>query len=656
MEEIYFSSLMKYERFLPYIILFVIFILAVWVRMLANPGDYLSGMDPYYHYRMVSYYLEHGSFPERDFFSYYPNGRDVPHTYLPFLAYTIIFTYKLITSFGLDISLMKYMIIFPAVSGAVSVVAIYLLVSEILDKRAGIIASFFMAFIPGDITRIHEGFCDKEAVAGFLGIFSLYFFVRAIKSKGRDVYVFSSLSGITLAFMALTWGGFRIIYLSLSLLLLTSFLANRLSRELLKSYSITAILTIFIPVAFFDVWSLSETLQPEIFLPIIMALISILALLYYELSERISEKNAFVSVLSIGLVLIIIGFLLVPKSPTMLIGFSKALVNKIFYGSKGLVRETVAESQSPVILRTYVSTALIEQLTSGDWWNHIGALLIFYPVGLFIIFFDLFKEFKHELLLIILWTLVATLSYQSEIRLGYSLAPVVCVTASYLFSRGISNVNDVKKLMEAELSSSKKGVKKERLKSKYDTLKSIKLVIFFIIGICAFTVVSDGTEVASGFTGEINQKWLESLLWLKENTPEDSIVISWWDYGYWIQHFAQRYTILDGANIHTEVNQDVAKMFSNPESFAKDIIAKYNPEDRPVYVLVSLEEFRKSWAISHIAQVDPYIGYSQGRWIFAPWAHDYLLVQMLPFFKGEDLNHFKLVFDNDYVWIYRYNP
>ncbi len=250
--------------------------------------------------------------------------------------------------------------------------------------------------------------------------------------------------------------------------------------------------------------------------------------------------------------------------------------------------------------------------------------------------------------------MVATLSYQSEIRLGYTLAPVVCVTTAYLFSRGLSNVNDVKSLMEVELNSMKKGVKKERLKSRYDTLKSIRLLIFFIIFVCAVTVISDGTEIAGGFSGEINQKWLGSLLWLKENTPEDSIVISWWDYGYWIQHFAERYTILDGANIHTNVNQDVAKMFSSPEPFAMDVIAKYNPEGRPVYVLVSVEEFRKSWAISHIAQVDPYIGYDQGRWMFGPWAQDFLLVQMLPFFKGENLNHFELVFENDYVWIYKY--
>ena len=38
----------------------------------------------------------------------------------------------------------------------------------------------------------------------------------------------------------------------------------------------------------------------------------------------------------------------------------------------------------------------------------------------------------------------------------------------------------------------------------------------------------------------------EAYWWLRDNTPEDSRVLSWWDYGYQINGIANRTTIADG--------------------------------------------------------------------------------------------------------------
>lgn len=37
----------------------------------------------------------------------------------------------------------------------------------------------------------------------------------------------------------------------------------------------------------------------------------------------------------------------------------------------------------------------------------------------------------------------------------------------------------------------------------------------------------------------------EAYYWLRENTPKDSVVMSWWDYGYQIAGFADRPTLVD---------------------------------------------------------------------------------------------------------------
>ena len=38
----------------------------------------------------------------------------------------------------------------------------------------------------------------------------------------------------------------------------------------------------------------------------------------------------------------------------------------------------------------------------------------------------------------------------------------------------------------------------------------------------------------------------EAYTWIKENTPEDSRILAWWDYGYQISAIANRTTIADG--------------------------------------------------------------------------------------------------------------
>lgn len=44
-----------------------------------------------------------------------------------------------------------------------------------------------------------------------------------------------------------------------------------------------------------------------------------------------------------------------------------------------------------------------------------------------------------------------------------------------------------------------------------------------------------------------NGIWVEALTWVKNNTPEDSKIMAWWDYGYWIQTVGERATYMDNS-------------------------------------------------------------------------------------------------------------
>ena len=46
-----------------------------------------------------------------------------------------------------------------------------------------------------------------------------------------------------------------------------------------------------------------------------------------------------------------------------------------------------------------------------------------------------------------------------------------------------------------------------------------------------------------------NNDWIDTGLWLQNNTPADSIIFSWWDWGYFIQTLGERTTLIDNATL-----------------------------------------------------------------------------------------------------------
>ncbi|EPA05758.1 hypothetical protein BG20_I2362, partial [Candidatus Nitrosarchaeum limnium BG20] len=95
--------------------------------------------------------------------------------------------------------------------------------------------------------------------------------------------------------------------------------------------------------------------------------------------------------------------------------------------------------------------------------------------------------------------------------------------------------------------------------------------------------------------------WLETMEWIKNNTPKDAVVASWWDYGYWISTLGERATIADNSTLNTWIIKNLAIMLmSSPDKgwqMLNDMQADYvvvfvagqrlgvDNVDQPLYVL-----------------------------------------------------------------------
>jgi dolichyl-diphosphooligosaccharide--protein glycosyltransferase len=58
--------------------------------------------------------------------------------------------------------------------------------------------------------------------------------------------------------------------------------------------------------------------------------------------------------------------------------------------------------------------------------------------------------------------------------------------------------------------------------------------------------------------------WIDATNWIKENTPADSVIFSWWDYGYWIQTLGDRATLADNSTLSTVQVEKIARTLFTP--------------------------------------------------------------------------------------------
>ena len=75
------------------------------------------------------------------------------------------------------------------------------------------------------------------------------------------------------------------------------------------------------------------------------------------------------------------------------------------------------------------------------------------------------------------------------------------------------------------------------------------------------TIFTGGANV-----GIVSSDWKDTFSWIKNNTPEDAVIASWWDYGYWITTEGERRSLADNWTADDVRIANIAGMFlSTPD-------------------------------------------------------------------------------------------
>ncbi len=231
MKEKLFSFLKKYW---PAFAIAAIIVFGVYVRVLDYRWPYLRNIDSYLFYRQMDDITKGGPLPDYDPLILAPYGHHYdffpwPYQYLG--AYSYMFT-KLFIS---DLQLWQYLIYFPPLLAALMAIPMYYIGKTLYDRKAGVLAAFFIVFDIGIMSRSLGGDPDSDAIVMLLPLIIMALFLMAYKHVetrkiiDKKAILLSVLTGVFLGIWAFSWSGWWYV-----VWILTGFLLLKLVFDYMK--------------------------------------------------------------------------------------------------------------------------------------------------------------------------------------------------------------------------------------------------------------------------------------------------------------------------------------------------------------------------------------------------------------------------------------
>ena len=529
-------------------------------------GNELNEFDPFFNFRATEYIVENGFseyFEWHDDKSWYPTGRDVSATSQIMLHSTAAITYQL---FAGNSSLYDYTILFPAVIGSLTVVVIFALVRLFAGTTAGLISSLLFAISLPIIIRGSIGWFKSEPLGIFYGLLGLYLFLSAIKSENKKVAALKIIFGaMVMAFGLASWGGNQFFIIPIGLFILALPFIRKDHKFLLWSIPLFVGIFLLISGSFerpgpnfvFGIGGLSLII-PTIFL--------MSSIFIQKISKDETKiKNSLFLLISI----IIIGsFLIVLNNESNLLPLpSFRYLNALnpFLTTTDPLVDSVAE---------HATTSVEVSFLFHSVW------MIFAGIGIWLLLFTKISQtyVKNDMKIFILIFVISGVFVSStfmrlEVFASISLI-IVSSIALFILTKNIFKIKFF-------------GKKNYLFKISY-----VIIILFLFTSPLIFPENSNWISnidtppiILTGATSNSpSNDWLDTLEWIKLNTPENAIIASWWDYGYWITTISDRTTIVDNATLSTWQIQKMAKMLMATPTNSWNMLKEMNAD----YVLVFL--------------------------------------------------------------------
>ncbi len=603
-----------------------VFVIAMLMRMFpAQYGLYLNEFDPYYDYKAANFIVTsfdaswaagQGGFPGLlhyfswiDYTTWFPEGRNVAATSQDGLQFAGALSYLFFRNiFGLPYSLYDYLIFFPVFVGSLTAVVFYFLVKRIAGEAGGLFAALMIAVSPPLIERGNLGWFKSEPLCIFLFAIAAYVFLTLLDSPmSNKQRIFRALfAGLVAGYANTAWGG--------GLYFTVAF----------------AFFFVVMPFLNFDVPNLS--------------LVALLFMAGDIFGSAILPGTSH----GTGIVTNPAGFALIGGTLFLVVGqWMKTWVKpaeyrwtmlKVMLGFALVALTVLSFGLLSSLSRRYLSTILPWTKSSDPLVESVAEQV--FPLGS--------DYFSSYLVLLFLGVFGAYVAFKRKSpAIGFAL--VIGLSSLYIsaaFSRllvyssialailgGIGFAEVLFSLLKPS------GPTLVKRKPTYSTQSEMRAVYSIaLIGLLAFpaaifwipnpvpctgsNVLCDqspadyGVTITNGgtvFSHSEIPDWFQALDWIKTNTPSNAVIVSWWDYGYWVNVMGNRTVVADNATLNETRIAEIGEMFfQNVTAGAQTALSLGH--GRPTYVLMFLtgSEISISGTSYYVLQIPSGNGFTPG--------------------------------------------
>ncbi|MBU0761760.1 MAG: hypothetical protein KKD39_01940 [Candidatus Altiarchaeota archaeon] len=579
-----------------------LFLSTMLLHMVPANGDYLAALDPYWHFKWMRGIYDSGYPPEHDYLvyplrgglyhsndaAYIKNdptfGLDQKKTamFTPVSYTTLALAFK---SFGL--SLHDVAMLFPGVISALTVVVMYLLVSEMFsemqpyNKIAALAAAFMLMLSPAFAMKSVASNSEDDALGMFFMVAGLFLFFASMHRKS---IMYSVFCGFAFLLLRMGWGGAYYAFMTVGIFgtiyAIVRFLHGKNTIEHLPYLFIPALMYQFMgliiharggaPIYHMMIPNALYPTLAALSLPILFEAWRIMRggetltkedTLHYRFVSVI-EKNIY-PLAALTMVVILI-FLTVVRSPMDLVDWVMDAVASP--DVKSVVHQTVAEqNQLANTWSSYVFSA----------YDRFGVAFIFALIMAPFMAYLVYSRASTGALFLLTWSLpmMYGIYYRSLWVFASSAAIIALGSTVGLFA-----------------AASKKDL---------DGFRVVGTILLLVVP--ALYIPMFGTSFFNKFVGYQvmhmgasfdRRMWESALSWHRDNTAEGDAIVTWWDYGHWFTSISQRPVLIDNLQADYYEIQDVARFFVNKTT-----------EDEAVEVLKPYErayQENKGWHIKYV--------------------------------------------------------
>ena len=566
----------------------------------ADYGWELNEFDPFFNYRATQYIVDNGInayFQWDDNLSWYPHGRDVSQTSQVVLHITAAVTYWI---FGGGMELYDFTILFPVIFGSLSTIVIFALVRVIGGTTAGLFSALFFSVSLPLILRGTIGWFKSEPLGLFFGLLAIYFLLSGINSTNKKIAIAKLIAaGIIVPLSISAWGGSQFFIIPIGIFFLTLPFVRSDHKFIIWAIPLFTAIVFLVSLNFERLSSnfIFGLGGASLIIPTIFIIVCIF--IQSKSNETKKTRNGLLflaSILIIGTCILIINadteFLPLPSYRYL------NAINPFLTTSIPLI-DSVAEHASTTIQQSFLFHSV---------------LMIFAGLGIWLIVKN--HQIKNSSFIkndMILFSLIFGLIGIYVSSAFVRLEVFASLSLIILSSLGLS-------VLVKEILNNTERKKFKNLILKFSFLAGIIILLVIPISFPSngnwVTAAKAPPTILNGGTGYpvSTNDWLESMEWIKNNTPKDAVIAAWWDYGYWISTLGERATIADNSTLNDSIIENIAKMFtSSPKEgwqILRDMQADYvivfisgqrlavDNEGQALYILQGGgDESKKQWFI-----------------------------------------------------------